>query len=144
LPEDFYWSSFVTLCDLYNATETVFKYLILIQQFYSINVIPEDNLDKYSSKVDDKFRTQFVRYIQGYKYVETSTTAIPGHINSLRMLKNPLDIAKYLIDIFFPPKKFMIEKYAIKNHKLYVFYYPYRYLTIFSGLWQIFTKKTKT
>ena len=144
LPEDFYWSSFVTLCDLYNATETVFKYLILIQQFYSINVIPEDNLDKYSSKVDDKIRTQFVRYIQGYKYVETSTTAIPGHINSLRMLKNPLDIAKYLIDIFFPPKKFMIEKYAIKNHKLYVFYYPYRYLTIFSGLWQIFTKKTKT
>ncbi|MFZ4581305.1 MAG: nucleotidyltransferase domain-containing protein [Paludibacter sp.] len=143
LPDDFYWSSFIKLCDAYKATQTIFKYLILIQQFYSIHVIPDELLTKYSSKVDDKFKTQFIRYLQGYKYVETATTAIPGHINSLRMLKNPMEIANYLIDLFFPPKKFMIDKYAIKNEKLYIFYYPYRYLTIFSGLWQILIQKLK-
>lgn len=143
MPEDFYWNSFITLCDLYKGTNIIFGYLILVTDFYKIDVIPTEIRNKYSKYCSIIQKNRFVNYLQGYKYVEIAKTAIPGHINSLRLLKNPMEILMYLKDLFFPGKAFMIEKYNIKNENWYVLYYPYRYLTIFSGLWHILTKKSK-
>jgi len=144
VPDDFYSKSFEKLCEAYGVTEIVFRYLLLVHEFFQLNKIPIAILDKYSKYVKIKHKNKFIMYLQGYKYTESAKTAIPGHFNNLRMLSNPKDITKYLIDLFFPPKAFMIDKYNIRNEKLYLLYYPYRYLTIFSGLWHIISKKMNT
>jgi len=144
LPADFYWKSFDKLCSLYNAENIVYRYIILVQEFFEINVVSSEYLNKYTKVVREKHRAKFIMYLQGFKYTEPAKTAIPGHITNLRLLTSPKEKVKYLIDLFFPPKRFMLDKYKIKNEKLYLLYYPYRYLTIFSGLWHIISKKLKT
>jgi hypothetical protein len=144
VPEDFYSKSFEKLCEAYGVTEIVFRYLLLVHEFFQLNKIPTAVLDKYSKCVKEKHKNKFIMYLQGYKYTEPAKTAIPGHINNLRLLSSPKEIAKYLFDLFFPPKSFMIDKYSIRNKKLYLLYYPYRYITIFSGLWHIISKKLRT
>jgi hypothetical protein len=144
VPDDFYSKSFEKLCEAYGVTEIVFRYLLLVHEFFQLNKIPIAILDKYSKYLKIKHKNKFILYLQGYKYTEPAKTAIPGHINNLRLLSNSKDIIKYLIDLFFPPKAFMIDKYNIRNEKLYLLYYPYRYLTVFSGLWHIISKKLKT
>jgi len=144
LPKDFYWKSFEKLCDAYTATDIVFRYILMVNEFFQLENTPEIILKKYAGKLKTKHKHKFILFLQGYKYTEPSKTAIPGHFNNLRLLSEPKEIAKYLIDLFFPPKKFMVEKYNIKNQKLYLLYYPFRYLTIFSGLWHIISKKLKT
>ena len=144
IPDDFYSKSFEKLCEVYGVTEIVFRYMLLAYEFFQLNKIPTAILDKYSKCVKTKHKNKFVMYLQGYKYTEPTKTAIPGHINNLRLLTTPIDKAKYLFDLFFPPKSFMLDKYNIRNEKLYLLYYPYRYLTIFSGLWHIISKKMKT
>jgi hypothetical protein len=144
IPDDFYSKSFEKLCEAYGVTEIVFRYLLLVHEFFQLDKIPVSILDKYAKCVKAKHKNKFIMYLQGYKYTEPAKTAIPGHINNLRLLSNGTDKVKYLSDLFFPPKHFMIDKYAIKNEKFYLLYYPYRYLTIFSGLWHIISKKLKT
>ena len=144
VPDDFYSKSFEKLCDVYGVTEIVFRYLLLVHEFFRLDKIPVDILDKYSNCVAVSHKNKFIMYLQGYKYTEPAKTAIPGHINNLRLLSSPKEKAKYLFDLFFPPKSFMLDKYNIRNDKFYLLYYPYRYLTIFSGLWHIISKKLKT
>ncbi len=144
VPDDFYSKSFEKLCEAYGVTEIVFRYLLLVHEFFQLNKIPIAILDKYSKYLKIKHKNKFIMYLQGYKYTEPAKTAIPGHINNLRLLSNSKDIIKYIVDLFFPPKAFMIDKYNIRNEKLYLLYYPYRYLTVFSGLWHIISKKLKT
>jgi len=143
VPDIFYSKSFEKLCELYGVTEVVFRYLLLVHEFFQLDKIPDFILDKYAKCIDKKHKYQFVRYLQGYKYTEVAKTAIPGHVNNIRLLKGSNEKVKYLFDLFFPPKNFMIDKYKIRNEKLYLIYYPYRYLTIFSGLWHIISKKLK-
>lgn len=144
LPGGFYWKSFAKLCDVYNSSEIVFRYLLLVNDYFCLNAVPEEFLHKYKGALSSRHKHKFVLYLQGYKYTEPAKTAIPGHINNLWLLKNPRERAKYMFDLFFPPKSFMIDKYKIRNEKLYLLYYPYRYLTIFTGLWHIVSKKMKT
>ncbi len=144
MPDDFYSKSFERLCEVYGVTEIVFRYLLLVHEFFQLDKMPEAILDKYSKCITVKHKNKFIMYLQGYKYTESAKTAIPGHINNLRLLSGSKEKAKYLFDLFFPPKSFMVDKYNIRNEKLYLFYYPYRYLTIFSGLWHIISKKLKT
>lgn len=143
IPDDFYSKSFERLCEVYGATEIVFRYMLLVHEFFKLDKIPTAILDKYSKCVKIKHKNKFVLYLQGYKYTEPTKTAIPGHFNNLRLLSNPLDKAKYLFDLLFPPKKFMLDKYNIRYQKWYFLYYPYRYLTVFSGLWHIISKKLR-
>lgn len=144
LQSDFDWHQFEQQCIEYKANGIVFRYLLLVTEFYNLSVVPEMLLAKYNPELAVSVRKLFVRYLQGYKYTEMAKTAIPGHVNNLRLIKNPVEFGRYVFDLFFPPKHFMVDKYAIKNEKLYLFYYPYRYLTIFSGLWHIFVKMLKT
>lgn len=144
LAPEFDWQAFEKQCDEYNATGIVFRYLLLVSEFYNLSVMPDFYSNKYKSELTDSIRKCFVRFLKGYKYIEQAKTAIPGHINNLRLIKSPVDFAQYIFDLLFPPKNFMIDKYAIKNQKLYLLYYPYRYLTVFSGLWHIIHKKLKT
>lgn len=144
VPDDFYSKSFEKLCEAYGITEIVFRYLLLVHEFFQLNKIPNAILDKYSKYVKIKHKNKFILYLQGYKYTEPAKTAIPGHINNLRLISSGKDKLKYLFDLFFPPKSFMLDKYNIRNEKLYLLYYPYRYLTIFSGLWHIISKKMNT
>lgn len=143
IPDDFYSKSFEKLCKVYGVTEIVFRYLLLVHEFFQLDKIPEAILSKYSKHITSKHKKLFVRYLQGYKYSEPAKTAIPGHITNLRLLSGSKEKSKYLFDLFFPPKSFMVDKYNIQNQKLYLLYYPYRYLTIFSGLWHIISKKLK-
>lgn len=144
VPDDFYSKSFEKLCAIYGATEIVFRYLLLVHEFFQLNKIPSDVLDKYAKCVNSKHKQLFIRYLKGYKFTEPAKTAIPGHITNLRLLTGSKEKAKYVFDLFFPPKTFMIDKYNIRNDKFYLLYYPYRYLTIFSGLWHIISKKLKS
>ena len=59
------------------------------------------------------------------------------HILHLKQLKNPRDILRYVKGVVFPGKTFMIDKYSIKQPRLFWFWYPYRYYCGLKGFWYV-------
>gem|GEM_PF-1787233 len=79
-----------------------------------------------------------VRYFYG---APTSGTAT--HLLHLKALKNPVDFMRYVWEVVFPGKEFMVEKYNINgkwlmiNGKFWWLWYPYRYYCGLRGLFKV-------
>ena len=108
------WNTFIAHCKTYNCEYPVFKYLVLVNRFYN-SALPLHIIEKYNSQLTDKDELLFLNYLHGHDFKQLSNSAIPEHLSSLRLLKKKSDIAKYLIDIIFPPKAFMIQKYGLQK-----------------------------
>jgi hypothetical protein len=108
--EVFDWELFENRCKQYNCVVEVYKYLVLVHKYFDATV-PSEIINKYNSLLDIADEELFYKYLHGYIVVEENKSAVPEHINNLKLLTNPLDYVKYLVDLIFPPKKFMIEKY---------------------------------
>jgi hypothetical protein len=47
------------------------------------------------------------------------------------------------VEVVFPGKEFMIEKYSIKQPRLFWFWYPYRYYCGLKGFWYVVRGNTE-
>jgi len=124
------WTVLVEACRLYKCEDVVFKYLLLVNKYMNAPV-PSFIVQKYAYLLLEKDELLFFKYLGGYT---GSFTAVPTHFQNLNKLETLSDQFRYIWDLLFPPKSFMIPKYNIKHHSLIPFYYPYRYFAGFKGI----------
>ncbi|OIP82493.1 MAG: hypothetical protein AUK44_07540 [Porphyromonadaceae bacterium CG2_30_38_12] len=141
LPADFDWLTFENICKKYKVEKIIFGYLLLVQKFYGI-VLPSHIEQKYQFTLTADIEQKFIHYLHGYKHITKVNTAIPAHLSNLKLMNSPMDKLLYCKDLFFPPRKFMLEKYAIKHANFYWLYYPYRYFSVLKGLREMRRKRT--
>lgn len=109
----FDWVRFEAMCNQYRCEKVVFKYFVLVVRYYQA-YLPQELYQKYAYCVDADTESRFVGYLQGESFEEHGRkSAVPGHINSLRNIKNPWTFAVYLKEVLFPSKAFMLEKYGL-------------------------------
>lgn len=131
------WNLLVNRARVYKCDDVLFRFLNIVNYFYFENyksIIPIEFL-KIPSISDQNL---FLLYFRGQKVDYSVTTQ---HIANIKNSNNVIDIAKYLLDVIFPPKHFMIVKYEMKNDivlkYLWLLWYPYRWWKGFKGLFRV-------
>jgi len=91
----------------------------------------------------DYDRDLFYKHLTGYDFAAAGTSrrkrerdnsAVPVHFRNIKHIKNPLLKVRYVWEVVFPGKQIMIEKYSIKQARLFWLWYPYRYYCGLRGL----------
>jgi hypothetical protein len=63
----------------------------------------------------DYDRDLFYKHLTGYDFASAKdNSAVPVHFRNIKHIKNPLLKLRYVWEVVFPSKEFMIEKYSIK------------------------------
>jgi hypothetical protein len=125
------WSIFAKLCEEYNAESSVYKYLMLANK-YIYAPVPTDELVRWKSCLTDEDEALFVKYLSGYTSNKVNT--VPSHLSYLKRMPKPSDKIRYVWEVVFPPRNFMMPKYHIKHPARVWFYYPYRWWKGLRGL----------
>ena len=131
------WNAFKVTCQLFNCEDIVFRYLVLIHNYMNAPV-PTEIIQNYLTLLTEKDEQKFLSYLRGNfssnNYVET-------HLKTLKRIQDLSGKVKYVRDILFPSKAFMIQAYHIKYKSLVSFYYPYRYFIGLMGVVNYLKKK---
>lgn len=115
----------------YHACEqTVFKFLVLIHKFYNA-ALPEAILIKYGALLSKEDEDLFIEYLDG---VFTQQYHVGLHWQNIRRIKGLAGKMHYMLDLIFPPRKFMLQKYGIQQPAFFWLWYPYRYYVGLKGL----------
>jgi len=131
------WTLLVQRCDYHECELAVFRFLVLIHKFYDA-ALPEHILRKYESDLTEADELLFVGYLNG---VFPQQYYIDSHWSSICKTKGLGNKIHYLIDLIFPPKKFMLHKYNIQHPSLFWCWYPYRYWVGLTGLFKLMVSK---
>jgi hypothetical protein len=124
---DFVWEEFIAKCKLYKCEEPVFKYLLLCREYFNAP-LPDYLYDAYRHTFNDYDRDLFYKHLTGYDFAaDRDNSAVPVHFRNIKHIKNPLLKLRYVWEVVFPGKEFMIEKYSIKQPRLFWLWYPYRW-----------------
>jgi hypothetical protein len=122
------WNVFTELCDSYSCSNQVFIHLYLAAKYIGID-IPQEIFKKASQYCDSYQEEFFVHHIM------CDTSFVPKkknrNISELQTISGFRNKIRYLLDDMFPSKTFMLNRYKIKNPKMYMFYYPRR---LFEGI----------
>ena len=126
------WIEFIKRTVEFKCEFIVMKYILMVHKFMHVD-IPNGILVKYKYLLKSDDEKLFYKYLHGYSFKIENKYSILVHIQNIKRLNNLSEYVKYIIQIVFPSKKFMIQKYHIKIPSLFMFYYPYRYLTFING-----------
>jgi hypothetical protein len=133
----FDWDGFIATCREYRCEEVVFTYIVLANKYMHANV-PEGIIQKYSHFLSKNDELLFCKYLNGYVGF---TSGMPKHFGNLYYLDSFGDKARYVWEILFPTKAFMVAKFNIKRPFLLPFYYPYRYYLGLKGIFIVLGRK---
>jgi len=148
LKSGFDWERFESMCLQYKCEKIVFKYFVLLVRYYQA-YLPEKLFEKYACCLTIETEKLFIDYLHGESFEVNNKSAVPTHINSLRNMKSSKLFIIYLIEVLFPPKSFMMQKYnpqplkGCKNSPLGVrgkywwLWYSYRWWVGVKGLFYI-------
>jgi len=131
------WSEFIESCKFYKCDEIVFKYIVLIHKYMNA-FVPSYIIHKYKFLLMKRDEHLFCCYLKGS--LDTSIT-LSAHIGYLKNVHSFFDKVRYLRDILFPSKAFMIQRYQIKNSTYVLLYYPYRYYIGIMGVLNYLKRK---
>ena len=142
------WSEFVNCCRINKCEDLVFSYLILIDNFFDIN-LPSEIVEVYNYLLSDKDEKLFIKHLHGNCDKEYHISTHWHNINNIDRFANKV---KYIVDLIFPPKKFMLQKYhphPLKGGKnspsvvrgFWWLWYPYRWWEGVKGLWRVISDK---
>lgn len=104
------WQLFIDACRLHECEELVFKYLVMVNRFYQVP-LPQNILTSYSNLLKIADVERFMYYLHD---VEIKKYHVTTHLENMSGTKSLSDKLRYFIELAFPPKKFMIEKYGNK------------------------------
>lgn len=124
------WEVLTESCRLYNCEKIVFEYILLINKHMNAPV-PDVVIQQYCSLFIEEDEQLFFKYLGGYIGFQKTRSA---HFSYLQNVESPLGKARYIWDVIFPSKAFMIQKYKIKRPSRVLFYYPYRYFIAIRGM----------
>ena len=131
--DSFDWYTFINRCVFFKSEQVVLKYIVLIHIYFA-PIIPKSIFQKYKIYLSSEEEERFIAYLHGFTFVNVVKSTVTDHLESLRKINTFSDYKKYIFNLLFPSKSFMIEKYKIKNTNLILFYYPYRYYIGFKGM----------
>jgi hypothetical protein len=101
------WEAFTDRCKLHACDELVYSYLLLTAEFYNVE-LPTEITSKYSHLVTPDNRERFIHYLH-CEYVQTYH--VGTHWQNIRGIKSTGKQLRYFLELIFPPKAFMIQKY---------------------------------
>ena len=127
------WTFLWHRCNYYNCEQVVFKFIVMTHKFYNATV-PENILRKYEIALTEADEVLFVGYLNG---VFPRQYHVGLHWQSICMTRGFGNKLHYLLDLIFPPKKFMLQKYGIQHSALFWLWYPYRYYVGFKALFKL-------
>ena len=155
---DFNWEEFIARCKQFNCEKAVFTHLIVVNKYYNAYLRPHI-IERYANLPIDTVENQFLSYLKGETYKIVSKTAVGGHLQSLKSIRSVSVLLRYLKEVLFPGKAFMIEKYSLvsssellissqnselktQNWKLKYWWllYPYRWYSGIKGIFYIITR----
>lgn len=117
------WNLLNQTCIKYKASGHVYPYILLCAKYMNAP-IPDSVNKEYAKLLTWKRNRLFIRYMKKKMSVNYASYLF-------RSIKGQGDLIKsfhYLFDIVFPPGKFMIKRYHIRNESLFFLYYPVRFL----------------
>lgn len=124
------WTLLGQRSDYHACEQTVFKFLVLIHKFYNA-ALPEAILSKYGALLSKEDEDLFIEYLDG---VFTQQYHVGLHWQNIRRIKGLAGKMHYMLDLIFPPRKFMLQKYGIQQPAFFWLWYPYRYYVGLKGL----------
>lgn len=124
------WIEIIRRSIQYQCEEVVFKFIVLAHRNYKAYV-PNFIISEYIEYATEEDQELFEKYLLGYQGEHFS---VSSGIKRIKNITEPAKRLKYILWMMFPSKTYMIRSYQIKNPKLYIFYYPYRYWLGVKGL----------
>jgi len=150
------WELLHKRCEVHKCTDVVMGYIVLVSKFYNVT-LPAAILNKYSSFVTESDKKLFLHYLHGGKL---QPSHVSTHSQNIANITGVLDKLRYVVEVVFPGKEFMVEKYSPLNppqgglkrdaqrinassyhhiitSKFWWLWYGYRWLMV-SGIWLVF------
>ena len=124
------WTLLGQRSDYHACEQTVFKFLVLIHKFYNA-ALPKAILSKYGALLSKEDEDLFIEYLNG---VSVQQYHVDFHWQNIRRIKGLAGKMHYMLDLIFPPRKFMLQKYGIQQPAFFWLWYPYRYYVGLKGL----------
>jgi hypothetical protein len=110
--------------------------------------LPDYIYEAYKHTFTDYDRDLFYKHLTGYDFAANrDNSAVPVHFRNIKHIKNPLLKLRYVWEVVFPGKAFMVEKYNINgkwlmiNGKFWWLWYPYRWYSGLRGLVKVVSGK---
>jgi len=118
------WEKLTASCRLYKCEEIVYLFIVMIHNYMHATV-PIAIIDKYGYLLTQKDEQLFCKYLKG-SVGNDSNVMLSGHFEYMKNTQNLSEKIRYIRDVLFPSKSFMLSRYQIKYPSLVMFYYPYR------------------
>ena len=78
--------------------------------------LPDYLYEAYKHTFTDEDRDLFYKHLTGYDFAsQRDNSAVPVHFRNIKHIKNPILKLRYLVEVVFPPKEFMISKYGLQT-----------------------------
>jgi hypothetical protein len=107
--KQFDWQLFIDNCRLHKCETLVLKYLIMVNKFYHVP-LPEHIHTSYAYLLSTADEEKFINYLHG---LEIKKYHVTTHWENMSGTKGIIHKIRYFVELVFPPKKFMIEKYGL-------------------------------
>ena len=104
------WNDFITTCRLHKCEHAVMEYIVMVNEYMHVG-LSEAIVEKYKTLLTEDDEFLFIQYLNGNTQQIKPFSAVPAHLENLKNL-NVKDRSRYLLDLLFPPKGFMISKYG--------------------------------
>lgn len=117
------WNEFRESCRRYKCEEVVFEYIVLVNKYMNA-AVPPDLIQNFSILLTKKDEQLFFKYLKGDA---VSLVTLSSHFGYLKNVHSLSRKVRYVWDILFPSKAYMVQAYQINHPGLLLFYYPYRY-----------------
>jgi hypothetical protein len=132
------WQVFENRCRLAGAENHTYKYLSLVSEFMGAR-LPEAAVVLITGKTTQGDLRKMRNVLQGRGEINY----LPGVFRTLHSFDRKADRWHYLADLFFPPRTFMMKRYRLRYAIQLVWFYPYRSLKAFYGIFQMLVNKIR-
>lgn len=136
------WEKLIEVCQLYRCEDIVFLYIVMVNKFIHVTV-PQQILERYRYLLLHDDEELFIKYLKGTNS-EILFGNISSHTKNLNSINNIFHKIRYVWNVLFPSKVFMINMFKIKNPAYVIFYYPYRhYIRLKELIYSLFKNSKK-
>ena len=131
------WSEFRESCKLYMCEDIVFEYIVMTHKYMNARV-PEEIIQQYSLLLTEEDEQMFVKYLKGIAVDPGIKLSL--HFGYLKNVQSLSDRIRYVWNVLFPSRAFMVQKYGdpqpLKGSKssplgvrgrFWWLWYPYRW-----------------
>lgn len=112
----------------------LYDYCVLTEKYFGISL---PGLKAVAGNSYQELETLFLRGLSMKKM--TPVTPV-NNLKTIGYFDTPGQKIKYILQMVFPPRRYMMQRYQLTNHILVFLYYPYRWImqvyTALVGIWK--------